>query len=248
MNEESVIDQTEAPLGGWTPTGYEGLRSDDLRTILQLGMHFQKQKNESRAAAIRYEGQMDFQKLVASGVPANEALLQTAHKMFYQEPAGFAATYQRQAAAEAAERRTAAEQAYRTQRLSPPTVHVVEDPITKKKTSVIEMGGRMEKFPDASSTQQRKLEGIQLDALKAENQALSKAISAEVDPNSKLAVEKRQQMLANQTAMSNIINQASSPVAVGAPAVVAPPIVGPPATNQQRFVWDRQTGKLIPKQ
>jgi len=63
---------------------------DQVVNVLGMVNRLQAQKEQDRANAVRWEGQQDYSTLVASGVPHEEALRRTAHKLFFNEPAGFA--------------------------------------------------------------------------------------------------------------------------------------------------------------
>ena len=56
--------------------------------LIKLVGTLRKQRRESEAAAIRYQGEMEYQKLIESGVPPDEAMRRSAPKMFFNHPGG----------------------------------------------------------------------------------------------------------------------------------------------------------------
>lgn len=77
--------------GGLQLSRYTDLSPDDAQEFLKMANQFRAQQEEAKSAAIRYQGQMEFQKLIAAGADASEALRQTAPKIFYQHPQGITA-------------------------------------------------------------------------------------------------------------------------------------------------------------
>lgn len=77
--------------GGLQLSRYTDLSPDDAQEFLKMANQFRAQQEEAKSAAIRYQGQMEFQKLIAAGTDASEALRQTAPKIFYQHPQGITA-------------------------------------------------------------------------------------------------------------------------------------------------------------
>lgn len=59
--------------------------------IVKLVESLRQQRNESQAAAVRYAGQTDYQRMIEQGVDPDEALRRAAPKMFYEHPAGLTA-------------------------------------------------------------------------------------------------------------------------------------------------------------
>lgn len=66
---------------------------DDYERLRRSMAVMKAQQEESRAAAIRYQGQTEFQRLLNTGMESTEALRRTAPKMFYGHPAGVSAAF-----------------------------------------------------------------------------------------------------------------------------------------------------------
>lgn len=77
------------PWGGLNVAGME-LPLDEAMKVTHMAATLRAQQEEARAAAIRYQGTMEFQYLLGKGVDSGEAIRQTAGKMFYGHPAGLA--------------------------------------------------------------------------------------------------------------------------------------------------------------
>lgn len=56
--------------------------------LIKLIGTLREQRRESEAAAIRYQGEMEYQKLIESGIPPDEAMRRSAPKMFFNHPGG----------------------------------------------------------------------------------------------------------------------------------------------------------------
>ena len=74
------------PLGGWQIPS--GLSTRQVNDILSLGLNLKRQQDEQRSAAIRYQGQMEYEDMISSGMAPDEAMRRAAPKMFYENEGG----------------------------------------------------------------------------------------------------------------------------------------------------------------
>lgn len=61
-----------------------------VASAISLASRLRADAEASRANALRWQGSQEYQSLVASGVPPEDALRRTAHLLFYNEPSGIA--------------------------------------------------------------------------------------------------------------------------------------------------------------
>lgn len=62
----------------------------EANSLLNIALTLRRTEMESRAAAVRYQGMMEYQQALKAGLPPDEALRVTAPKMFYRHPEGMA--------------------------------------------------------------------------------------------------------------------------------------------------------------
>lgn len=60
----------------------------EANSLLNIALTLRRTEMESRAAAVRYQGMMEYQQALKAGLPPDEALRVTAPKMFYRHPEG----------------------------------------------------------------------------------------------------------------------------------------------------------------
>ena len=90
FRDAGTVNQDD-PLSGFRIPSGSDVTPQQTDSALRLMLELRKQQQESRAAAIRYQGQQEYQQLLQQGVAPVEALRQAAPKMFYEHPSGITA-------------------------------------------------------------------------------------------------------------------------------------------------------------
>lgn len=85
------------PYGGMRLSSYENIPLEDAMSFMRQAESMRRQQVEARAAAIRYEGQVDYERLIQAGTTPDEALRQAGPKMFFRHPEGLTASISRMA-------------------------------------------------------------------------------------------------------------------------------------------------------
>lgn len=67
----------------------DALSMGDIATLFNLDARMREGEQSKRDAAIRFQGAREYDQLLSEGVPNEEAIRQTAHRMFYNDPAAF---------------------------------------------------------------------------------------------------------------------------------------------------------------